>query len=245
MPDAAHLVISNETKQILVDLQQCRRELDFIQVPQPANWSAVEAWNEKWRLLISQIFPDQTKRFDQLVTSPSWSRPQNSLYRIAEDPSRFLEQSKNGQKEEILVGAFLGTIAEQNNNIRLFNEGIGRLRNFVDGLIAFITKYGALNAISRTHQRASHSNPGEYLSFDSATIRKLLKEVLLSDSVFEAFCLDYFPQVRQTFTAGMDRVAKTNLLLTEVELKVIYNKLRADHGAKIDDILSRYSASQD
>lgn len=51
------------------------------------------------------------------------------------------------------------------------------------------------------------------MSLERSSIRRLLRELLRDDSGFDAFCLDYFLDIHARFAAGMDRVAKTNLLL--------------------------------
>lgn len=50
----------------------------------------------------------------------------------------------------------------------------------------------------------------------SRTVRQLLQSSLPSDADFNAFCLDFFPDVYQRFGQGMDRVQKTNMLLEQV-----------------------------
>ena len=45
----------------------------------------------------------------------------------------------------------------------------------------------------------------------------MLDNLLKTDSDFDAFCLDYFPQVKNRLTNGMDRVAKMNLLIETSE----------------------------
>jgi hypothetical protein len=47
----------------------------------------------------------------------------------------------------------------------------------------------------------------------SKCIRRLISELFKSQSEFEGFCLDYFPHVQKSFTAGMDKVARVNILL--------------------------------
>lgn len=44
-------------------------------------------------------------------------------------------------------------------------------------------------------------------------LRQLLADLLRSDTDFEAFCLDHFPDVYQRFGNGMERLQKENLLL--------------------------------
>lgn len=43
--------------------------------------------------------------------------------------------------------------------------------------------------------------------------RKILASVLRTDSEFDAFCLDYFPDVHRRFSSGMDRLQKATTLL--------------------------------
>lgn len=49
------------------------------------------------------------------------------------------------------------------------------------------------------------------------TVRSRLDQELLTDAEFEAFVLDHYRSVHKRFSAGMDRVAKTNLLLSVIE----------------------------
>lgn len=51
----------------------------------------------------------------------------------------------------------------------------------------------------------------------SRELRQRLDQALRTDSDFDAFCQDFFPDVKRRFSAGMDRVAKTSLLLEVVE----------------------------
>lgn len=61
---------------------------------------------------------------------------------------------------------------------------------------------------------------------DRAKVRKLLDRIP-TDSDFDAFCLDFFPEVQARFAAGMDRVQKTTLLLQlESDCQYIAEKLR-------------------
>lgn len=48
----------------------------------------------------------------------------------------------------------------------------------------------------------------------SHMVRERLSATLRTDQDFDAFCLDFFRTVHQRFAAGMDRVGKTNLLLS-------------------------------
>ena len=60
-----------------------------------------------------------------------------------------------------------------------------------------------------------------------ATVRRLLAELLATDSDLAAFCGDHFPEVAARFTNGLDRVAKVNLLLDLAEPGAIARALEA------------------
>lgn len=47
---------------------------------------------------------------------------------------------------------------------------------------------------------------------------------------FEAFCIDYFPEVASQFPTGMDRLSRENLLLASVEPTELVRALRAHDG---------------
>ena len=68
-------------------------------------------------------------------------------------------------------------------------------------------------------------------------MRKILKEILITDSDLEAFCLDYFPLVHQRLGPGMDRTAKMNLMMTYAALDDIYEKLYIDYKEEIERLL--------
>ncbi|MBL8632113.1 MAG: SUMF1/EgtB/PvdO family nonheme iron enzyme [Myxococcales bacterium] len=54
-------------------------------------------------------------------------------------------------------------------------------------------------------------------SLDRPQLRALLNDTLRTDGDFNAFVLDYFPDVHRNFTGGMDRTSKLNLLLESVD----------------------------
>lgn len=54
-------------------------------------------------------------------------------------------------------------------------------------------------------------------SLDRPQLRELLRDTLRTDGDFNAFVLDYFPDVHRNFTSGMDRTSKLNLLLESVD----------------------------
>jgi len=77
-------------------------------------------------------------------------------------------------------------------------------------------------------------------------LRKLLDEVLRSDSDLEAFCSDYFSVQRSRFTLGMERSQKLTILLDYVDEAAIVDALRQAYpeaAPKIDEVLSVTEAS--
>lgn len=79
----------------------------------------------------------------------------------------------------------------------------------------------------------SSNGVGAYPESLNARARWLLFETLRSDSDFEAFCLDYFPEVRRRFSNNMDRMAKANLLFELVSAGTVLNRLEASHPATL------------
>ena len=63
--------------------------------------------------------------------------------------------------------------------------------------------------------------------FDRPTIRKLLERHMKDNGEFDGFVLDRFPEVMRRYSAGMDRVQRTNLLLTLKEPDEIASALAA------------------
>lgn len=59
-----------------------------------------------------------------------------------------------------------------------------------------------------------------------ADLRRVLFEQLRTDSDFNAFCLDYFPETHRLFAAGMDRQAKTSLLLEREDRAAVLRQVR-------------------
>ena len=71
------------------------------------------------------------------------------------------------------------------------------------------------------------------------TARKLLSEAIRLDQDFDGFVMDYFDGVYRRFGNGMDRVSKTNVLLTETEPLLIVESLRNHYRqehAKLNEI---------
>lgn len=56
-------------------------------------------------------------------------------------------------------------------------------------------------------------------------VRAALRDILLSDDEFIAFCMDNYPKVFKRFSSGMNRLQKENLLLEMASTESIYNNL--------------------
>ena len=63
-------------------------------------------------------------------------------------------------------------------------------------------------------------------------LRQRIEQTLRTSSDFDAFCLDYFPQVYQRFSNGMDRLSRVNLLLTLIDAAEIENALNQYSGSR-------------
>ena len=63
-------------------------------------------------------------------------------------------------------------------------------------------------------------------TIDRPTVRRLLDKHLPDDASFDAFVLDHFPEVKRRFAGGMDRIQKTNLLLTIKEPSEVHAALQ-------------------
>lgn len=79
----------------------------------------------------------------------------------------------------------------------------------------------------------SHAQPPE---FDRAQVRALLSQALRDIAEFDAFCLDYFDKVHARFAGGMDRTARTNLLLEQIDLIEIVARLRQRHPERLPSL---------
>ena len=63
-------------------------------------------------------------------------------------------------------------------------------------------------------------------TIDRPSVRRLLDKHLPDDASFDAFVLDHFPEVKRRFAGGMDRIQKTNLLLTIKEPSEVHAALQ-------------------
>lgn len=85
------------------------------------------------------------------------------------------------------------------------------------------------------------SYPKSYRS----SIRNQINISIRTDADFDAFCLDYFPQVHCRFSAGMDRTQKVNLLLEVVDhLDSITEKLNERYHSSTNTPASGYSTKR-
>jgi DNA-binding NtrC family response regulator len=75
------------------------------------------------------------------------------------------------------------------------------------------------------HLQAAPLQPLPF-NVERAALRRILIAVLPRDSDLVAFCLDYFPEVHQHFTDGMDRVQRISLLLEMEDSEEILRRLR-------------------
>lgn len=64
-----------------------------------------------------------------------------------------------------------------------------------------------------------------------AAVRRLLSKTLPTKPELDAFCVDYFPEVFRRFNDEMDRTTKVNLLLMQVPLVELVNRLLAEFPA--------------
>jgi len=56
--------------------------------------------------------------------------------------------------------------------------------------------------------------PEQPVHISAPQLRGLLEQALLTDADFDAFCIDYAPDIYRRFSAGMERTQKMNLLLS-------------------------------
>ena len=70
-------------------------------------------------------------------------------------------------------------------------------------------------------------------AIDRPALRQLLAAVLLSGADFDAFCLDYFPEVYQRLDGTSDLRTKQNLLLLLIEPDELLAALRKAHPDKV------------
>lgn len=77
----------------------------------------------------------------------------------------------------------------------------------------------------------------------TAQLRRMLNAILIADSDLDAFCLDYFPQIKRRFTDGMERTRKLNILLEQVPPEQLIKVLRDYDKERFDKLFQEQSAS--
>lgn len=79
-----------------------------------------------------------------------------------------------------------------------------------------------------------------------ALLRILLRQLILTDPDFDAFCLDRFSEVQRRFAHGMDRLSKSNLLLEIVEPSSVLEQLVQHFGkVEVEQAFQRISPTTD
>ncbi|MFO0656061.1 MAG: hypothetical protein U0787_13405 [Polyangia bacterium] len=77
------------------------------------------------------------------------------------------------------------------------------------------------------------------------TLRKLLEQILPTDGDFTAFCVDFFGETHRVFSDGMDRIQKTNLLLTRENEEAIEARLKQHDPERYEATLNSLAAVVD
>lgn len=109
-----------------------------------------------------------------------------------------------------------------NNNIVGNNNTVGN-----NNIIGNSSSIGTRNAIENADERRADNaaTNGKFL-LTTASTRMLLNKILIDDSDIDAFCMDYFREVFDRFTDGMNRIAKYNILLQRASTAQIVQCLR-------------------
>ena len=76
------------------------------------------------------------------------------------------------------------------------------------------------------------------IAVDSDFVRQALRQCLCTVNELDSFCLDYFRAVYDRFAPGMERTARENLLLTQVEPATVYHQLLTRSDAPLPSTAS-------
>ena len=76
------------------------------------------------------------------------------------------------------------------------------------------------------------------MKISPADVRRVLGEVLRTAADFDAFCIDYLPEVAPRFSDEMDRVARTNLILRLLHADQVIARLQPAFPDKIRQVLA-------
>lgn len=79
--------------------------------------------------------------------------------------------------------------------------------------------------VTKTQAKGSPATPRPTLD----SLRRLLSEVLRTDSDFMAFCLDFFPETERMMTSGMNAEDKRSLLFRREDRESILARLKESH----------------
>lgn len=67
-------------------------------------------------------------------------------------------------------------------------------------------------------------------------LRKIINSRFRTDADFTAFCIDFFPDVANRFSTGLERLEKINLLLQIEDADNIYEKLKTGHITRLPSL---------
>lgn len=136
------------------------------------------------------------------------------------------------------VGALM---AERPLTQRVHVVGYGKehtdLAPFLRSLLPTTT--GSTSGGNQASSSGSGSGPGGagsgsvQIAVNTRWIRLILELVFPVSSDFDAFCLDSFPTVYRRFSDGMERVLKTNLLLTVASTDEVLTALQTGHASAL------------
>lgn len=117
-------------------------------------------------------------------------------------------------------------------------QSVGRTSPIRALLACYMTTLGMFAALANRWLLRGFADPDDIPTRapTTASLRKLVQLVLITDSDLDAFCLDHFPELRRRFAYGMDRTQKLNILLEQADPLLVLVCLGEDHPHQ----LSRY-----
>lgn len=83
----------------------------------------------------------------------------------------------------------------------------------------------------------SHSLAVSIAGYTRPSLRDFLMRVLVGDVDLDAFCADFFPEVRQLFSSEMTRLAKVNMLFDREDGARILHALKETHQERYERFL--------
>ena len=97
--------------------------------------------------------------------------------------------------------------------------------------LAFIQNSKEFN--NYAHKQGRHKPP-----ITTRQLRSLIKKLLVTDSDFDAFCFDYYKDVKRRFSGPMDIEAKITLLLELTENDHLFSILASEYPEKTQTFLN-------